>query len=94
MFGAKFGISAGFCAIYVSHTSIFPVMFAASSFGFCNILARSVTIASPVIAQIEHPIPMICFSMTCIVAGVLASFLRVDDPIKERDAEKKWAEEN
>ena len=48
--GAKFGITMGFCIIYIAHTTIFPVMFAATSMGFCNLLARMVSIASPLVA--------------------------------------------
>ena len=80
--GAKFGITMGFFIVYIAHTNIFPVMFAATSLGFCNVLARAVSIASPLIAQLEQPIPMICLTVSSVVCGILATFLKVDDPAK------------
>ena len=88
--GAKFGVTIGFCIVYIAHTSLFPVMFAATSMGFCNIFARAVSIASPLVAQMEQPLPMICFSVSNIVCSILATFLVVDDPTKVEEIEKKW----
>ena len=88
--GAKFGVTIGFCIVYIAHTSLFPVMFAATSMGFCNVLARAVSIASPLVAQMEQPLPMICFSVSNIICGILATFLVVDDPVKAEQTEKKW----
>ena len=50
---AKFGIASAFNIIYLAHDGLFPVMFAASSFGYCNFFARTFTIASPLLARIE-----------------------------------------
>ena len=72
---AKSGVSAAFCVIFLAHTSIFPVMFAATSLGLCNVLARTVSIAAPLIAQVSQPAPMLCFSLLSLISGILASFL-------------------
>ena len=50
---AKFGISSAFNIIYLAHGGLFPVMFAASSFGYCNFFARTFTVASPLLARIQ-----------------------------------------
>ena len=50
---AKFGIASAFNIVYVAHNSVFPTMFAASSLGFCNFLARMFTIASPLLAKVD-----------------------------------------
>ena len=50
---AKFGISSAFNIIYISHARMFPTLFAATSFGFCNFLARVFTIASPLVSQVK-----------------------------------------
>jgi len=47
---AKFGIACSFNILYVSHSSIFPVAFAASALGFCNFFARIFSATSPVLA--------------------------------------------
>ena len=47
---AKFGIACSFNILYVSHSTIFPVAFAASALGFCNFFARVFSATSPVLA--------------------------------------------
>ena len=72
---AKFGVASSFCIVYIAHASIFPTMFAATSFGFCNFMARAFSAASPILAELEQPVPMICFAATAGVASVLACFI-------------------
>merc|ERR1712087_290522 len=69
---AKFGIACSFNIIYVSHSSVFPIAFAATALGFCNFFARVFSATSPVLAQIEEPLPMIAFTFTSVTACVLA----------------------
>lgn len=69
---SKFGIACAFNIIYVSHASIFPIAFAATALGFVNFFARVFSASSPVLAQLEEPIPMIAFSLTSFIACVLA----------------------
>ena len=76
---SKFGISCSFAIVYVAHISIFPTMFATSSFGFCNFFARLFTISSPLLAQMNGSVPMICFSVTAGVAAILVLFLQTDE---------------
>ena len=44
--------------LFVGHSSIFPVLFATTSFGICMFLGRLFTTMSPIVAQIEQPLPM------------------------------------
>lgn len=69
---AKFGISCSFNIIYVSHSSVFPIAFAATALGFCNFFARVFSASSPVLAQIEEPLPVIAFTFTSATACILA----------------------
>ena len=69
---AKFGIACSFNILYVSHSTIFPVAFAASALGFCNFFARVFSATSPVLAQIEEPLPVIAFIFTSLIACILA----------------------
>ena len=72
---AKFGVAICFCVVYIAHAAIFPTMFAATSFGFCNFMARAFSAASPILAELEQPVPMICFAAAAGVASVLACFI-------------------
>ena len=69
---AKFGIACSFNIIYVSHSSVFPVAFGATALGFCNFFARVFSATSPVLAQIEEPLPIIAFTFTSVTACILA----------------------
>jgi len=44
---AKFGISAAFTINYLCMSDLFPVLFASSAWGFCNFLARLLTMFAP-----------------------------------------------
>jgi len=58
---AKFGISSAFNILYVSHSTVFPVLFSATALGMCNFVTRIFTAISPILAQIEEPLPVIIF---------------------------------
>ena len=64
---AKFGISSAFNILYVSHSSVFPVLFAATALGMCNFVTRIFTALSPILAQMEEPLPVITFSMLSLL---------------------------
>jgi len=64
---AKFGISSAFNILYVSHSSVFPVLFAATALGLCNFVTRIFTAISPILAQMEEPLPIIIFTMLSLI---------------------------
>ena len=70
---AKFGISCTFCVLYVINVKIFPTLFAATAFGFCNFMARFVTVLAPLVAQLDQPTPMITFVVSTAIACALSS---------------------
>ena len=72
---ARFGVSAAFNAVFIGHDSLFPVLFASTSFGICNFLARSFTAVSTMMSQLEQPTPMIIFTLACSLAAISALFL-------------------
>ena len=76
---AKFGISCSFCIVYVINVKIFPTLFAATAFGFCNFIARLMTMLSPLVGQLDQPTPMVSFIVTTAIACVMSSFLREQD---------------
>ena len=71
----KFGISCSFNVVYVAHSSLFPVLFAATAMGLCNIVARIFSSLSPLLAQMEEPDPMIIFTILTSLTFVIAFFI-------------------
>lgn len=72
------GVKASFDACYLANSTIFPAIFAGTTFGFCNIGAKVVTIFSPLTAEVKPPVPMIIFTILAGVACFLASLIRLD----------------
>ena len=72
---AKLGISSAFNILYVSHADVFPVLFAATALGFTNFVTRIITGISPILAQVEEPIPMIIFLALCIAGCLTVQFV-------------------
>ena len=64
---ARLGVSATFSICYLANATIFPTIFAGTAFGICNIFAKMATIISPMLAEVDAPIPMIVFS---VVSGL------------------------
>ena len=46
----KFGVTFTFNVLYISHVSLFPVLFAATALGLCNMVARLFSAISPILA--------------------------------------------
>ena len=42
-----FGMTSAFEIIYIAHTSVFPTLFASTSFGYCNFVSRTSAALSP-----------------------------------------------
>jgi len=77
---AKFGISGGFVIVYVCTVDVFPTLFCSTAMGFCNFLARILTILAPEIAEHAPPLPMALFTSLCALGMVLIQFVK---PLKE-----------
>ena len=91
---AKFGVAICFCVVYIAHAAIFPTMFAATSFGFCNFMARAFSAASPILAELEQPVPMICFAAAAGVACVLACFIELREDTEVEETKSRWTGED
>ena len=80
----KFGIASAFNIVYVSHNDVFPVLFAATALGFCNFVTRIFTGISPILAQMEEPLPMlIMFALSVIGATLIWGLRDTDEKIIE-----------
>ena len=71
----KFGISSCFSAVYLAN-SLFPPLYASTTMGFCNFLARLVSMIAPPFAEFDKPVPMILFGTLCLGAAGVSIFLR------------------
>lgn len=72
---AKFGISAAFTISFIASIQLIPTIFAASVFGYCNIAARTVTIMSSMVAELEEPTPLIVSASAAFLAAVVSMFI-------------------
>jgi hypothetical protein len=72
---AKFGISGAFNIAFLVNSVYYPAVLASTAFGVCNLFARLISVTSPLIAELEPPIPMLSFTITSIIAAVASFFL-------------------
>ena len=71
---ARCGVKLALDLCYLANSTIFPAIFAGTAFGMCNIGAKSFTIMSPLIAELDKPVPMITFSIVLSFA-IFAAFM-------------------
>ena len=76
LFVMNAGVSASFANLYIGHLDLFPMVFASTSMGICNILARFITILAPMVAEVSEPVPEIVFTTVCIIAAIVSIFVR------------------
>ena len=72
---AKFGISFAFTMVYLIMPQLFPTYLCGTAFGICNVVARFSTIFSPIIAELNSPMPMLIYSFTSVGALVASLFI-------------------
>jgi hypothetical protein len=72
---AKLGISSAFNMSFIASIQLIPAIFAASVFGYCNVLARIITMGSSVIAEMDYPAPLIVVISAASSAAIASMFL-------------------
>lgn len=77
---SRLGMSSSFNTVYLSTPYLFPVIYCSTCMGIFNFWARLVAVVSPVIAEIDYPIPMCLFSGTAAIAFVFALFIKEKVP--------------
>jgi len=81
----RLGLSGAFNVIYIGTAELFPTLFAATAFGYCNFFARTFTAGSSILAGIHEPVPMILLSILSLTASLLIWLLKTDmSPIKSK----------
>ena len=72
---AKYSISVAFCFIYSAPPSFFPPEYIGLVMGLNNVFGRTSTIAAPIVAEKNDPIPMLSCIMLCGMALVSCTLL-------------------
>ena len=75
---AKGGVTGTFTISYLANAQIFPAIIAGTAFGICNFGAKTATILSPMVAEVDPPVPMILFCVTTCLGGLLSLLIRKD----------------
>ena len=73
---AKGGGKISFDVCYLANSTLFPAIFSGTAFGICNIAAKIATILSPLVAELDPPIPMTIFTIIAAVAVLLSTMFR------------------
>lgn len=58
IFISQFGIQSSFNMCFVASVELIPAIFATSVFGYCNVVARLVTMMSSIVAEKAYPLPV------------------------------------
>ena len=77
------GINICFVLCYIINAEYFPAILSASIFGICNLFSRITTIASPLIAEVHAPIPMLIYITVCTISSFFSLFLKGNEEIDE-----------
>ena len=72
----NFGMTGNFGNLYIGHLDLFPNMFSGTTMGICNMVARTLTVFAPMVAEVKEPIPEIVVTFLCIAAIILTLFIR------------------
>ena len=72
---AKFGISAAFNMVFLASVQLIPTIVAASVFGYCNVLARAITVLAPIVAELDYPLPLYINIFAAISAAITSLFI-------------------
>lgn len=73
---AKFGMSSAFNMSFIASIELIPAIFAASIFGYCNVIARLITMGSSVVAELDFPTPLIV-TISAASSAAFVSFLLI-----------------
>jgi len=83
-FMTKIGINITWQNAYLasfSNPTMFPAAKKATAIGFCNFIARALTICAPLVAELEKPMPSLYLCTIATVALIVASTF----PTKEQE---------
>ena len=91
---AKGGVKVSLDVCYFANSSIFPAIFAGTAFGFCNSGAKIATILSPMLAETEHPLPMVLVVIMSSLSAALAWFIISEEAALKKVTSRKRHEKS
>ena len=62
---------------YLSIVQLFPTLFSGTASGICNFVGRLATIGSPIIAELEAPIPMFMLAIMLFLGLTSSTMLSI-----------------
>lgn len=74
--GIKVGAAINFQFLYFASVEFFETQFLGLQLTVCNVIARCLTTAAPIIAEMKDPIPLVVVFLSCVVAAVASSLLK------------------
>ena len=82
----KLGISCSYQIIYISHTTLFPTLFAATAIGWLQFAACIVTGLAPFVVHVTKSamIPMITLTAIAAIGAGLVLLLIIEKPKKRK----------
>ena len=66
--------------VFIAKVTLIPTIFASSVSGFCNVVARVVTMGAPIIAETEFPSPLLISIAGCLFGMVVSNYLVTEMP--------------
>ena len=75
IFMSKFGVSSCFNSCYLGFVQLIPTLYSSSAFGYGNVVARTITILAPLIAEKQHPYPLLAIIIMASIAALASAFL-------------------
>lgn len=89
-FSARVGVSGAFNTIYCVHESLFPPLFATSSFGYCQVIATAVTVCCAYMAdRVNLNLAMGLYALLAMLASLLSLFLKHTDETDRNKGRKE-----
>ena len=79
----RYGINSAFTLCYIITADYFPSIVSSQVFGICNVFARFSTILSPLIAEIDAPVPMIIYVLICSLTMFSSLFLTKSEEVED-----------
>jgi MFS family permease len=79
----RFGINSAFTLCYIITADYFPSIVSSRVFGICNLFSRFATILSPMIAELDPPMPMILYSIICCITMLSSLGLTKNEEVGE-----------
>ena len=73
---AKGGVKVTYDLCFLGNSFLFPSIFAATTFGFCNAGAKMTAIFAPILAEFDAPVPLSVNSGLTLIAAIISLFLK------------------